>query len=91
MTSTGRDAAGAAGATPLVTRCGRRIVVKCFRLLPEEQPISRVTLDVGGHRDGGPGVWASLTATEARELARQLIERADVAEHAAQAAAPTSV
>ncbi|CAL9631655.1 hypothetical protein [Streptomyces sp. enrichment culture] len=82
MASTGRDVSGAAGATELVTGCGRRIVVKCLRLVPEERTLSRVTLDVGGHRDGGPGVWASLTATEARELARQLLERADVADHA---------
>ncbi|MFE1440474.1 hypothetical protein [Streptomyces sp. NPDC058739] len=82
MASTGLDAAGA---IPLVTGCGRRIEVKCLRLALEERPVSRVTLDVGGHQDGGPGVWASLTATEARELARLLIERADVAEHSPEA------
>lgn len=87
MASTGRDVSGTAGATELVTGCGRRIVVKCLRLVPEERPISRVTLDVGGHRDGGPGIWASLTATEARELARQLLDRADVAEPASGATA----
>ncbi|MFJ8079071.1 hypothetical protein ACIQ6Y_00385 [Streptomyces sp. NPDC096205] len=83
MAATGRDVSGTAGTTELVTKCGRRIVVKCLKLVPEERPISRVTLDVGGHRDGGPGIWASLTATEARELARQLLDRADIAEHAA--------
>jgi hypothetical protein len=93
MASTGRDVSGAAGGSPLVTRCGRRIVVKCLRLVPEERPISRVTLDVGGHGDDGHGTWAALTATEARELARRLLDHADAAEHAPGAgdAAPAAV
>ncbi|MEV0743267.1 hypothetical protein AB0I51_46835 [Streptomyces sp. NPDC050549] len=57
---------GPAGEAPLVTSCGRRI--------------SRVALDVGPVRSGEPGTWASLTMSEALDLARRLMAQVRVAE-----------
>ncbi|WP_353946576.1 hypothetical protein ABII15_36525 [Streptomyces sp. HUAS MG91] len=62
----------------VVTTCGRRIAVHRIQLAPTGRPISRVTLDVGADRGGEPGVWASLTGAEARELARMLLVHADL-------------
>lgn len=70
------------GGGSLVTTCGRRMSVRCLRLVPADRPIGRVTLDVGRDRGGEPGVWAALTADEARELARLLLRHADLAEQA---------
>ena len=64
---------------PLVTSCGRRITVKCLRLAAA-RPITRVTLRVGPDQGDEPGVWASLTAEEARDLAHRLLAQADRAE-----------
>lgn len=71
---------GAAGGVPLVTTCGRRIEVTCLRLASAERPISRVALDVGPEQGGEPGVWAALTAKEARDLASRLLSHAELAE-----------
>lgn len=73
MTKTGRDRPPAAEDTSLVTACGRRISVRCLRLAPADRPIGRVTLDVGRDQGDVPGVWAALTADEARGLARLLL------------------
>ncbi|MER6026580.1 hypothetical protein [Streptomyces sp. NPDC001851] len=69
--------------TPLVTRCGRRIDVRCLWLGRPERPVGRITLDVGEDQGGEPGVWAALTPDEARDLARLLLQRAGAAEHPA--------
>ncbi|MGC0336010.1 hypothetical protein [Streptomyces sp. SLBN-8D4] len=79
MTTTGPDRPSASGDT-LVTSCGRRIAVRCLLLAPTDRPISRVALDVGRDQGGEPGVWAALTADEARDLARLLLAHADLAE-----------
>ncbi|MFI6402265.1 hypothetical protein [Streptomyces sp. NPDC050548] len=84
---------GPAGEAPLVTSCGRRIDVKLLRLAaPADRPISRVALDVGPARSGEPGTWASLTMSEALDLARRLMAQVCVAETAesARVAAPAS-
>ena len=65
-----------AGESPLVTSCGRRILVKELRLPTPGRPIGRVTLDVGPDQGDEHGVWASLTPAEARELARRLLAHA---------------
>jgi len=78
--TTGQDRPRPADASQLVTSCGRRIAVKCLHLATPDRPISRVTLDVGQDRGGEPGVWAALTAGEARELAHRLLSYAALAE-----------
>ncbi|MER5948571.1 hypothetical protein ABT127_21215 [Streptomyces sp. NPDC001904] len=67
----------------VVTTCGRRIAVRRIRLAPAGRPIGRVTLDVGADRGGEPGVWASLTSTEARELAQMLLLHAELTDSGA--------
>ncbi|MFD8569322.1 hypothetical protein [Streptomyces sp. NPDC057694] len=67
----------------VVTTCGRRIAVHRIQLAPAGTPIGRVTLDVGADRGGEPGVWASLTSAEARELARMLLLHADLTDDGA--------
>ncbi|MEF9906392.1 hypothetical protein [Streptomyces sp. P9-A2] len=79
-TTTGNDLPTVVEDPSLVTVCGRRIAVRCLRLAPADRPISRVTLDVGQDRGGAPGTWASLTADEARALARLLLLHAGLAE-----------
>ncbi|MFF8537893.1 hypothetical protein ACN6K9_006645 [Streptomyces sp. SAS_267] len=78
MTASGQRRLRAAGAgeLPLVTSCGRRILVKELRLATPGRPIGRVTLDVGPDQGDEHGVWASLTPAEARELARRLLAHA---------------
>ncbi|WP_225860289.1 hypothetical protein [Streptomyces triticiradicis] len=77
MTASGqRQRAAGAGESPLVTSCGRRILVKELRLPTPGRPIGRVTLDVGPDQGDEHGVWASLTPAEARELARRLLVHA---------------
>ncbi|MFF8191353.1 hypothetical protein ACF05L_10910 [Streptomyces bobili] len=74
---------GPADEAPLVTSCGRRIDVKFLRLAAAaDRPISRVALDVGPVRSGEPGTWASLTMSEALDLARRLMAQVHVAETA---------
>ncbi|WP_327691789.1 hypothetical protein OG870_34035 [Streptomyces sp. NBC_00461] len=63
-----------------MTTCGHRIAVRCLRLAPADRPITRITLDVGQDQGGEPGVWAALTADEARDLARLLLAHAGLAE-----------
>ncbi|MFE9611082.1 hypothetical protein [Streptomyces sp. NPDC006012] len=79
---TGQERSGQGEGVSLVTGCGRRIAVKCLRLASPENPISRVTLNVGKERYGEPGTWASLTADEARGLAHLLLAEASRAERA---------
>lgn len=80
MTTAERDGRPAAQDASLVTRCGRRIAVRCLRIAPADRPISRIALDVGRDQGGEPGVWAALTAEEARDLARLLLRHAGLAE-----------
>ncbi|MFF7354911.1 MULTISPECIES: hypothetical protein [Streptomyces] len=68
---------------PVVTRCGRRIAVRCLWLGRPDRPVGRITLDVGEDQGGEPGVWAALTPEEARGLARLLLHQAGAAEQAA--------
>ncbi|WP_236579664.1 hypothetical protein [Streptomyces sp. HM190] len=56
--------------------------MRCLTLAAA-RPITRVTLRVGPDQGEEPGVWASLTTEEARELAHQLLAHADRAESAA--------
>ena len=80
MADTGRDRSPTADGAHLVTGCGRRIEVRRLRLAVADRPISRVALDVGRDQSGEPGVWAALTADEARGLARLLLAQAAAAE-----------
>ena len=80
MATEGRDGPAEAEDTCLVTTCGRRIAVRCIRLAPADRPITRVALDVGQDQGGEPGVWAALTAGEARDLAGLLLLHAGLAE-----------
>ncbi|MGW7529219.1 hypothetical protein [Streptomyces sp. NPDC054783] len=68
-----------------MTRCGRRIEVRCLSLGHPDRPVSRIALDVGEDRGGEPGVWAALTPEEARGLARLLLQRVGAAEQPADA------
>ncbi|WP_307804672.1 hypothetical protein [Streptomyces sp. VRA16 Mangrove soil] len=68
-----------------MTTCGRKIAVHRLRLAVADRPIGRLALDVGEDRGGDPGAWASLTADEARELARLLLLHADLTEQGATA------
>ncbi|MCX4853504.1 hypothetical protein OG426_01630 [Streptomyces canus] len=54
--------------------------MRCLQLAPADRPITRITLDVGQDQGGEPGVWAALTADEARDLARLLLVHAGPAE-----------
>ncbi|MBC9717450.1 hypothetical protein H9Y04_33465 [Streptomyces sp. TRM66268-LWL] len=86
MTTAGPDGpARATDDTCVVTTCGRRIAVRCLRLAPADLPITRIALDVGRDQGGEPGVWAALTADEARHLARLLLLHVDLAERDAAA------
>ncbi|WP_427164612.1 hypothetical protein ACQF4J_04390 [Streptomyces sp. C1-1] len=89
MATTGPDRLATSEDGFVVTACGRRIAVRCLRLAAAERPISRVTLDVGRDQGGEPGVWASLTADEARDLASLLLVQADLAEHGTKSAGPS--
>jgi hypothetical protein len=60
--------------------------VKCLTLTAA-RPITRVTLRVGPDQGDEPGVWAALTAEEARELADRLLAQAARAESTAAAGA----
>jgi hypothetical protein len=60
--------------------------VKCLTLTAA-RPITRVTLRVGPDQGCEPGVWAALTAEEARELADRLLAQAARAESTAAAGA----
>ncbi|MFD0318997.1 hypothetical protein [Streptomyces flavalbus] len=62
-----------------------------LRLAVAERPISRVTLDVGQYPGGESGVWAALTAAEARDLAGLLLLHARQVERDAETSAPSGV
>ncbi|MDG5806074.1 hypothetical protein P9869_26130 [Streptomyces ossamyceticus] len=79
MTAPGRERHSPGDQAPLVTSCGRRITVKCLTLTAA-RPITRVTLRVGPDQGDEPGVWAALTAEEARDLAHRLLTHAARAE-----------
>jgi hypothetical protein len=83
MATAERDRTSAAEDTPLVTTCGRRISVRSLRLAAGDRPIGRIALDVGQDQGGEPGMWAALTADEARALARLLLLHAQLAERGA--------
>ena len=80
MATTGCDHPPAGGAEQLVTTCGRSIAVRRLRLALTGRSITRITLDVGRDQGDEPGVWAALTAGEARDLAHLLLLNADLAE-----------
>ncbi|MEU6843838.1 hypothetical protein ABZ930_18365 [Streptomyces sp. NPDC046716] len=83
MARSGPDGALSDEDSCVVTTCGRRIAVHRIELAPAGRPIGRVTLDVGADRGGEPGVWASLTSAEARDLARMLLRYADLTDSGA--------
>ncbi len=89
MATTACDRPAAGEDSSVVTTCGRRIAVRCLRLAPTEPPISRLALDVGREQGGEPGVWAALSAGEARDLARLLLRYADLADGCAPPVRPT--
>ncbi|WP_405653439.1 hypothetical protein [Streptomyces sp. NBC_00019] len=89
MTTTGSDRLPTSEDDFVVTTCGRRIAVRRLRLAAADRPISRITLDVGRDQGGEPGAWASLTADEARDLARLLLLQAGPAEHGTEPADPS--
>ncbi|KOV53585.1 hypothetical protein ADL00_33910 [Streptomyces sp. AS58] len=68
---------------PLVTKCGRRIEVRCLRFGRPDHPVDRIALAVGEDLGGEHGVWAALSPDEARGLARRLLQQADAAERSA--------
>ncbi|MEU6803646.1 hypothetical protein [Streptomyces neyagawaensis] len=79
MTAPGQERHSPGDQPPLVTSCGRSITVKCLTLTAA-RPITRVTLRVGPDQGDEPGVWAALTAEEARDLAHRLLTHAARAE-----------
>jgi hypothetical protein len=83
MIRSGQESLPLSGETPLVTTCGRQVAVKRLLLALPERPVTRVTLDVGPVVHGEPGLWASLTVDEARDLARRLLAQAALADTAA--------
>jgi hypothetical protein len=83
MATAGHDRPPVGESDSLVTACGRRISVRGLRLPPAGRPIRRIALDVGRDQGGEPGVWAALTADEARDLARLLLAQAALAERSA--------
>jgi len=89
MVMAGRDQASTSEDNCVVTTCGRRIAVRRLQLAAAERPISRLALDVGRDRGDEPGVWAALTADEARDLARLLLLHAGLAERVAERVVPT--
>ncbi|MDT7839911.1 hypothetical protein [Streptomyces justiciae] len=80
MATAGRDRPPVGHSDFLVTACGRRIAVRGLRLPPAGRPIRRIALDVGRDQGGEPGVWAALTADEARGLAHLLLAQATASE-----------
>lgn len=89
MTTAERDRPLTSEDSCVVTTCGRRIAVRYLRLAPADRPIGRVTLDVGRDQGDEPGVWAALTADEARDLARLLLLQAGLAERGVEPMRPT--
>ncbi|MDW4904086.1 hypothetical protein RB628_01730 [Streptomyces sp. ADMS] len=89
METTGPDRLPTSEDGFVVTRCGRRIAVRCLRLAAADRPIRRVTLDVGTDQGGEPGVWAALTPDEARGLAHLLLLQASLAERGTEPADPS--
>ncbi|MFJ9539721.1 hypothetical protein ACIRPX_20965 [Streptomyces sp. NPDC101225] len=71
-----------------MTTCGRSIAVRRLRLAPTGRALTRIALDVGRDQGDEPGVWAALTAGEARDLARLLLLHADLAERGAEPVGP---
>ena len=67
-------------AGPLVTVCGRRIVVSELSFSGPGRAIGRVTLRIGPEQDGAPTAWAGLSASEARALAHLLLVHARAVE-----------
>jgi hypothetical protein len=88
MATTGCDRPPGSEDDRFVTSCGRRIAVRRLRFAATDRPITRVALDVGRDQGGEPGVWAALTAGEARDLARLLLLQADLAERSARPVGP---
>ncbi|PWI13223.1 hypothetical protein DI272_03075 [Streptomyces sp. Act143] len=88
MATAGHDRPAAGESGSLVTACGRRIAVRGLRLPPAGRPIRRIALDVGRDQGDEPGVWAALTADEARDLARLLLTQAALAERGTEPGAP---
>jgi len=84
MATAGHDRPPVGESDSLVTACGRRIAVRGLRLALAGRPIRRIALDVGQDQGGEPGVWAALTADEARDLARLLLAQAALAERSAE-------
>jgi hypothetical protein len=68
--------------TTVRTSCGRDLVVSRLRLDGLPHPVHRVVLDIGCQPYDRDEVWVSLTATEARQLARHLVAHADMIEPA---------
>lgn len=65
----------------LRTSCGRQLTTGRLALGDAGHPVARVFVDLGdcpGYEDNH---WASLTVTEARELAASLLALAAAAEH----------
>jgi len=58
------------------TACGREIRVGHLVLGGGHRPAHRVSLDIGASSDSETGVWAGLTAGEARRLAAALLMQA---------------
>ncbi|MGF1428248.1 hypothetical protein [Kitasatospora sp. LaBMicrA B282] len=65
---------------PLVTACGRRILVGALRVDIPGRPIDRITLNIGPEQGGQSRVWAGLSPAEARDLAHRLLAEAAHAE-----------
>jgi hypothetical protein len=76
MDSTPVGAGGASLYVSFRTMCGRQIRVGHLVLGGGHQPAQRVSLDIGAAADGGDGIWAGLTAGEARRLAAALLLQA---------------
>jgi len=58
------------------TMCGREILVGHLVLGGGRHPAQRVSLAIGASSGGETGIWAGLTAGEARRLAAALLAQA---------------
>ena len=76
MDSRTPDAGGAGLHVSFHTTCGREIRVGHLVLGGGSHPAQRVSLDIGASSDAGTGIWAGLTAGEARQLAAALLLQA---------------
>lgn len=86
MVRSGSDASSDGRHEYVRTRCGREVTVGRLALGDARHPTARVFVDLGDCPDCDGTGWASLTVTEARQLARAVLAQAAAAERECPAA-----